>query len=44
MRLLVFNCHEAWVHQLQALNCEVDILVGGGEGGGKKGGGKGRGG
>ena len=28
MRLLVFNCHEAWVHQLQALDCELDILIG----------------
>ena len=28
MRLLVFNCHEAWVHQLQALGCDLDILVG----------------
>ncbi len=28
MHLLVFNCHEAWVHQLQALGCRLDILVG----------------
>ena len=28
MALLVFNCHEAWVHQLQALDRDLDILVG----------------
>lgn len=28
MKLLVFNCHEAWVHQLAALDCELDIIVG----------------
>ena len=28
MRLLVFNCHEAWVHQLKALDCDLDIIVG----------------
>ena len=28
VRLLVFNCHEAWVHQLGALGCELDIIVG----------------
>lgn len=28
MRLLVFNCHEAWVHQLGALGCDLDIVVG----------------
>lgn len=27
-RLLVFNCHEAWVHQLRALDREIDIIVG----------------
>ena len=27
-RLLVFNCHEAWVHQLSALDAELDIVVG----------------
>ncbi|MFW6132399.1 MAG: glycosyltransferase family 4 protein [Planctomycetota bacterium] len=26
-RLLVFNCHEAWVHQLSALACDLDIVV-----------------
>jgi len=26
--LLVFNCHEAWVHQLGALGCALDIIVG----------------
>lgn len=25
---LVFNCHEAWVHQLGILGCELDIIVG----------------
>lgn len=28
MRLLVFNCHEAWVHQLGVLGCALDIVVG----------------
>lgn len=28
MRLLVFNCHEAWVHQLSVLKAELDIIVG----------------
>ncbi len=28
MRLLVFNCHEAWVHQLTALDSHLDIVVG----------------
>ena len=28
MRLLVFNCHEAWVYQLQGLGCALDIVVG----------------
>ena len=28
MKLLTFNCHEAWVYQLGALNCELDIIVG----------------
>jgi glycosyltransferase involved in cell wall biosynthesis len=27
-RLLVFNCHEAWVHQLRALDRELDIVIG----------------
>jgi hypothetical protein len=26
-RLLVFNCHEAWVHQLRLLNRPLDIVV-----------------
>ena len=26
--LLVFNCHEAWVYQLVALGCALDIIVG----------------
>ncbi|UCC97895.1 MAG: glycosyltransferase [Phycisphaerales bacterium] len=26
--LLVFNCHEAWVYQLCALGCSLDIIVG----------------
>ena len=26
--LLVFNCHEAWVYQLGALGCALDIIVG----------------
>lgn len=28
MRLLVLNCHEAWVHQLGVLDAELDIAVG----------------
>jgi hypothetical protein len=28
MRLLTFNCHEAWVHQLGMLKCRLDIVVG----------------
>ncbi len=27
-RLLVFNCHEAWVHQLSGIGYELDIIVG----------------
>jgi len=27
-RLLVFNCHEAWVHQLDGMGFELDIVVG----------------
>ena len=27
-RLLIFDCHEAWVYQLQALPCPLDIVVG----------------
>ena len=27
-RLLVFNCHEAWVHQLVTLPYDLDIIVG----------------
>ncbi len=27
-RLLVFNCHEAWVHQLELLGYGLDIIVG----------------
>lgn len=27
-RLLVFNCHEAWVHQLSGMGCALDIIVG----------------
>jgi len=27
-RLLVFNCHEAWVHQLEGIGYELDIVVG----------------
>jgi glycosyltransferase involved in cell wall biosynthesis len=26
-RLLVFNCHEAWIYQLQSLHCPLDIIV-----------------
>ncbi|MGQ0648310.1 MAG: glycosyltransferase [Gemmatimonadaceae bacterium] len=28
MKLLVLNCHEAWVHQLGVLGAELDIVVG----------------
>ena len=28
MKLLVFNCHEAWVYQLGQLQYELDIIVG----------------
>ncbi|MEP7382712.1 MAG: glycosyltransferase [Gemmatimonadota bacterium] len=28
MKLLVLNCHEAWVHQLGALRAELEIVVG----------------
>ncbi|MBC7896120.1 MAG: glycosyltransferase [Cytophagaceae bacterium] len=28
MKLLVLNCHEAWVHQLGILDAELDIVVG----------------
>ena len=27
-RLLVFNCHEAWVYQLGVLGCDLDIVIG----------------
>ena len=27
-RLLVFNCHEAWVHQLGGLDRPMDVIVG----------------
>ncbi|MBN2127924.1 MAG: glycosyltransferase family 4 protein [Sedimentisphaerales bacterium] len=27
-RLLVFNCHEAWVHQLNVLDYDLDIICG----------------
>lgn len=27
-RLLVFNCHEAWIYQLRLLRCPLDIIVG----------------
>lgn len=27
MRLLTFNCHEAWVHQLGTLDAELDIVL-----------------
>jgi glycosyltransferase involved in cell wall biosynthesis len=27
MRILTFNCHEAWVHQLGALCAELDIII-----------------
>jgi len=27
-RLLVFNCHEAWVYQLVGLGCPLDIIIG----------------
>ena len=26
--LLVFNCHEAWVHQLKVLGYKLDIIIG----------------
>jgi len=26
--LLVFNCHESWVHQLSVLGCPMDLIVG----------------
>jgi hypothetical protein len=26
-KLLVFNCHEAWIYQLQLLQCPLDIIV-----------------
>jgi hypothetical protein len=26
-RLLVFNCHEAWIYQLRLLRCPLDIIV-----------------
>lgn len=26
-RLLVFNCHEAWIYQLRLLQCPLDIIV-----------------
>lgn len=26
-RILVFNCHEAWVHQLEGIGFELDIIV-----------------
>lgn len=28
MKLLVLNCHEAWVHQLGVLGAELDVVVG----------------
>ncbi|MBK8647206.1 MAG: glycosyltransferase [Gemmatimonadetes bacterium] len=28
MKLLVLNCHEAWIHQLGVLRAELDIVVG----------------
>jgi hypothetical protein len=28
MKLLVFNCHEAWVYQLGVLGYELDVIVG----------------
>jgi hypothetical protein len=27
-RLLVFDCHEAWVHQLRSLNRRMDVIIG----------------
>lgn len=27
-RLLVFGCHEAWVHQLRSIDCGLDVIVG----------------
>ena len=26
-RLLIFNCHEAWIYQLRLLKCPLDIIV-----------------
>ena len=28
MKLLVLNCHEAWIHQLGVLGAELDIVIG----------------
>ena len=28
VRLLVFNCHEAWVHMLSGLEAQLDIVIG----------------
>lgn len=28
MKLLVLNCHEAWVHQLGVLGAELDVVIG----------------
>jgi hypothetical protein len=28
VKLLVLNCHEAWVHQLGALGADLDIVTG----------------
>lgn len=28
MKLLVLNCHEAWVHQLGAIGAQLDVVVG----------------
>jgi hypothetical protein len=28
MKLLTFNCHEAWIHQLGSLGCNLDIVIG----------------
>lgn len=27
-RILVFNCHEAWIHQLEGLRSRLDIIIG----------------
>ena len=27
-RLLVFSCHEAWIHQLRAMDYDLDLIVG----------------